>query len=140
MFQILANFRRIAEALESVNYTLGLCIAAMREARPADERLEALELSRAQFEADVEGVLMKAQGKLKAAANAEARERTMKKAYEDRIDDFDSNSVHTLSEEEVADIRRRDAQGSQEEQVHPVHLDVAPVDKKAYALRAKFLG
>jgi len=124
---VLRDFSRVADALER----LASSAAVMRHQAPALDRLEALELSRAQFEADIEGVLMKAEGKLKAASNAEARERTMQKG---RLDPFDSEGA---ADEEA--VRYPDAPVGQEEEMHPLHMDLAP-GSKAYALRAKFLG
>lgn len=106
-----------------------------REAGPAMDRVEALELSRHQFEAEIQGVLLEAEGKRSAAANAEARTRTMKKSYEKQLDPFNVDSEQA----EDSIVQGRHAPPSEEEGMLPVHLDLAPSDSKAYALRAKFL-
>jgi len=75
---------------------------------------------------------MKAEGKMRAAANAEARERKMKESYED-FDPFDDEG-----REEPAAVPRGDVPGSEEEEVPAVLRDVA-VGGKTQALRFKFL-
>ena len=103
---------------------------------PAVERLEALELSRHQFEAKCEGLLLKAEGKLRAANNAEARERVLKKTYEHLVDPFpeESEPAEALARDPSAN---HDAAPSEAEGLSPVRLDVAP-SNKTLAQRAKF--
>jgi len=127
---VLRDFRRAADALER----LAASATVIRENAPALDRLEALELSRAQFEADIEGVLLKAEGKLKAAANAEARERHQRNRRE-QTDPFDEEGA-----EGTAPVRAGDVEGSEEDGLLGVRMDVEePLSGKAYALRAKFM-
>jgi len=126
---VFRNFRRIADALERLASTA----TEMRENAPALERLDALELSRAQFEADIEGVLMKADSKLKAAANAEARERHQR----GKRDQDEFNAVDGVGEEGAPPAPFGDAEAREAERVPPMYLGVAPT-RKEIALRAKF--
>jgi len=76
---------------------------------------------------------MKAEGKLHAASNAEARTRTMKKSYEEDIfADSDSEGV-----EVPAGIPPGDDEAIAESEVLPVPLALA-LNDKTYATRAKF--
>ena len=130
---ILGDFRRAADALERLAASHTRTAALLESNRPADDRLTALELDRAQFESDCEGLLMKAEGKLKAAANSEARERTMQKRLADDFDPFLREG-----EEIEATIPQGDAPGGAPEEMLPVRLDVAPITQKQLALRHKF--
>ena len=129
---ILADFRRAADALERLAAGMSAAQRERVEVGPLAERLADLERGRAMWEADVEGLLAKAEGKLKAAANAEARERTMQKSYEADLDPFGDSSDEV---EEIIPIG--DAEAGEEERVQPVRVDVAP-DYKALALSRKF--
>jgi len=130
---VLKDFRRATDALERIATALNGALRANQASELPLERLLELERSRSLWEADVEGILAKAEGKLKAAANAEARERTMVKSYENELDPFSDDS-----EELQERIPPVDAEVSYQEEVQPMHLGVAPESKKAYALRAKF--
>jgi len=132
--QVLRDFRRLVEAVEELAAVLRGLLEVQRGAGPALDRIEALELSRHQFEAAIEGTLLKAEGKLKAASNAEARERQLKRSYESRLDDIDP---HGDPASQVETVLGNDAAGSEAAGVHPLRLDVAP-DNKALAVRAKF--
>ena len=76
---------------------------------------------------------MKAEGKLKAAANAEACERTMQKRLGDESDPF-----LAPGEEIEATVPESDAPDGAPEEVLPLHLGMAPESPKAYATRMKF--
>jgi len=130
---ILSDFRRIGDALERLAATQTRLVRATEASQPAEQRLADLELSRSQFESDCEGLLMKAEGKLKAAANAEARERTMQKNYENGLDPFAEDS-----EEVAAPLSESDDETGDPEGMHVVHLGVAPKSKKAEAVRFKW--
>ena len=140
MFQpfrrFLAVTERIEDALSSLNNTLDKLCQAQRAHGPATERLEALELSRHQWEAECEGLLLKAEGKLRAANNAEARERALRKTYEHLVDPFPEEGPQP--EESVRDtLPLNDAPPGEAEGLPPVRLDVAP-SNKTLAQRAKF--
>jgi len=129
---VLSDFRRIADALERLAATTTRGITALEAQGPPLDRLEDLELNRVRFEAEMEGLLLKAEGKLKAASNAEARERTMRKSYEDDADPFgeDGDEIEALD----APIY---VEGGDEEGLQPVHVGLEK-NSKDYARRLKF--
>jgi len=136
-------FRRLLEALEHLAGHLQLLTGAVsdlilvqREQGPAIERLDALERSQTQWEAMCEGLLMKAEGKLRAANNAEARERANKKSYEHLVDPFPEDGVEPEAPARHPDSGN-DAAPSEAERLHSLRLDVAPSPKQL-AQRAKF--
>jgi len=132
---IFRGFRRLIDTIETLTASLVELANIQRASGPTLERLDALELSRHRFEAEMEGMLLKADGKLKAASNAEARERQLKKSYEKHLlDPLDSDSQE---ESKPAFVLSDDAAGSEAQRVPSLHLDVAS-DKKAYAVRAKW--
>ena len=123
-------------ALREIVVELSELAATLKEQGPATARLEALELSRLQWEATCEGLLQKAEGKWRAATNAEARERANKKSYEHLLDPL----AEIGEEPETAAPHPNsphDAPPSEEERLSAMHLDVAP-SNKALAQRAKF--
>jgi len=130
---ILNDFRRATDALERIATALNGALRSNQASTLPLERLQELERSRSLWEADVEGLLQKAEGKLRAAANAEARERTMKDFHEDDVDPFPPDSP-----EVEARIQDDDAENVFAEEVLPVPVDVAPETRKAFALRMKF--
>lgn len=134
---ILKNFRRAVDALERLAATQAQAV----KSQPSERRLEELEqlvarleLERARWEAEMDGVLMKAEGKLQAANNSESRTRTMKKAYEKELDPFDPDS-----EEIETAVPAGDVPTGQEEEMYGVRMGVAPRNSKALATRAKWL-
>ena len=101
---------------------------------PALDRLEKLERSRIHFEAECEGMLLKADGKLRAAANAEARERQLKQAHQRIADPLGEIIEEGAAPEAVLPnhVARGEAEG-----LRPVRVAVATNNKTA-AVRAKF--
>lgn len=136
MFGILRSFRALIAAVEQLVLVIEKVAEAQERAGPAAERLDALELSRHHFEAEIAGILLKAEGKLKAANNAEARERQLKRSYERLADDgaLDGEPGPEAGQEIIGPL---DAPAGEGEGVPPVRLDMAP-NNKAYALRAKW--
>ncbi len=142
---IFGTFRRFVVVLEQIIDALKDVVAALREIvrlqeelGPASDRLQALELSRAQFEAEIHGEFLKAEGKLRGAANAEARERQLKKSYErlaDPLDEVGAEAEAPLRNAVVDD----DVEAREAERLPAVHLVVAPGDKTP-AVRAKWGG
>ncbi len=126
------DFRRAADALERLAAGMSAAQRERLDTAPVFERLHELEQSRSLWEAEVEGILAKAEGKLKAAANSEARERTMRKSREADIDPFNIDS-----EEVEGGLPAEDAWLSHPQEVQPVRVDVAP-DYKTLALSRKF--
>lgn len=125
--------QRVTSALMRVVAKLDLLIDQQEQQGPAEERLEELERSRARWEAEIEAMLLKADSTLKSAANAESRARTMMK-HAEKLDPF-----HDEGEAAEAPIVQGGyAPASEEEGLLPMHLDVAPLNSKALALRAKY--
>jgi len=130
---ILKDFRRAVDALERVAASISAAARAQTDNSQLSERLSDLERGRTMWEADVEGLLQKAEGKLRAAANAEARERTMQKFNEDELDPFgeDSDEIQERVPEE-------DVEPSYPEEVQPLPVGMEAESRKAYALRMKY--
>jgi len=98
----------------------------------SEERLADLERTRALWEAEIEALVLKAEGSYKSASNAEARARTMEKHVEKQLDPFGGEG------EEIPEaVPAGDVEGGEEDGVPPVYLDVAE-DDKTRALRMKF--
>lgn len=131
--KVLEDFRGIRQALERISVSLSAAARNHEEREPLLHRLNELERTRGLWEAQVEGLLAKAEGKLKAAANAEARERTMQKRYEA---DFDPFGPH--GEEEGPAVPEDDAEVGYPEEVQPVHLGVEAESPRQLRLRYKF--
>jgi len=140
---VFGAFRRLIAALEDMKTALHVLSAQLedlvrvqRAQGPATERLELLEQARHQFEALCEGLLLKAEGKHRAANNAEARERQMKKSYEHLVD-----PLLEIGDEPEASARHPDSNNdgppSEDERLQSLRLDVA-ASPKALAQRAKF--
>lgn len=141
---IFRQFRALIEALGAVAHSLQGVTAALeadleaqQELGPAVDRLVGLELSRAKFEAEMSALVLKAEGKFKAAANAEARERQLKKSYERLADEIDAEGGIT-EDSAGGSVPGLDAAAGEAERLHALHLDVAPLDSKALALNHKF--
>jgi len=130
---VLRDFRRIADALERIAAGQAAARHAVEAIEGTRERIDALELDRHQFEAQMEGLLLKSEGKLKAAANAEARERHQRERREANTDPFSEDSEQIQRE-----IQDFDAEAGEAEEVLPLHLGVETISKKALALRYKF--
>ena len=134
--RFLATSEGLALALRELSIALSELAATQKAHAPATERLESLELSRHQWEAMCEGLLLKAEGKLRAANNAEARERANKKSYEHLLDPL--AEIGDEPRVEANDANRDDyVAPSEAERVQALRLDVAP-NPKALAIRAKF--
>ena len=134
--RFLSATERLDDGIRAITAALTELCAVQRELGPASERLEALELSRHQFEAQCEGLMLKAEGKLRAANNSEARERQIRKTYEHLIDPLAQDGDE--QEPEPRDpVRQNDVPASEAERVHAMRVDVAPTNK-ALAQRAKF--
>ena len=127
-------FRQLTEAIQAMTDALRALARQQQELGPARERLDALERSRHQFEAECEGMLLKADGKLKAASSAEQRERQLKKANQRVSLEFDPASEEGT---EPATVFSNDAPGSEAPRVPPVRLALATNDK-THAVRAKW--
>jgi len=107
-------------------------MAARNGADAAIDRIETLENNRVRHEADIQGLLLKCEGKLHASNNAEARARTMLKHYE-----TDDDASDTPSDQVEETVPPGYAPGSEVDGVPPVHMGLE-TNNKAHALRAKF--
>jgi len=107
-----------------------------QEQGPARERLEALELSRAQWEAEMQGLVLKAEGQYRAAFNAEARERTIKKSNERNADSFSETGDQPETPEDVT-VLSDDVAPSEEERLQSMRL-VLEANPKAIAVNHKW--
>ena len=140
MFRV---FRELSEgvrgmvvALDGLQRSQAEDIELRRSSGDMEDRLSALETSRAMWEAEVEAEFMKAESSRQAAANAESRTRTMKRAYERNADPF----LDDEPEEVVANrgvIPEQYVDNGEAEGVPPVHMVME--DAKQALMRAKFL-
>jgi len=128
------GFRRFLEAILDLTAALEDLVRIQQELGPAIDRLEILERSHHQFEAQCEGMLLKADGKLKAAASAEARERQLKKANDRLADPLGETGEEGTG---PAPFFPDDAAAGEAQGLPPVRLALAP-NNKAHAVRAKF--
>ncbi len=133
--RLLAGLEGLQTAVNSLGYEVSKLIQVQKEQGPSVERLEALELSRHQFEAMCEGLLQKAEGKLRAANNAEARERANKKSYEHLLDPLAEDGEQSPAPDSHFG---NDAPAGEAERLQALRLDVAPTNPKTLAQRAKF--
>ena len=134
---VLLGFRRLLEALQALTDVLSGLDVTIREHAPAADRLEALERSRIHFEADVEGMLLKADGKLKAATSAEQRERQLKKANDKLTDPFSPDGEESTAQPSGTYVLGDDAPASEGQGVPAVRLALAPNDK-THAVKTKW--
>ena len=128
-------FRGLVEALHALTDVLRILARNQEELGPALERLNTLERTRHQFEAECEGMLLKADGKLKAASSAEQRERQLKKANERLPDPFDPESVEGADPRAL--VPTDDAPPGEAQGVPPMRLALATNDK-THAVKAKW--
>lgn len=128
-------FRPSIEAIQALTAAVEALNQTQRELGPALDRLEKLERFRHQFEAECEGMLLKADGKLKAASSAEQRERQLKKANQRNADPFDFEGAEDPEAGGV--VQPFDVEASEAQRLSAMRLDLAP-NNKARAVRAKF--
>lgn len=135
--KVLSDFRRLVDAVEALAIQVASSNLARIELGDASERLEMLERSRGAWEAEMEALVLKADGKLKAQMNSEARERTLKRSYEKNADPFDPDREENIDpgQDPVWD---GNAPPGQTEGMLPVRVGMEADDKKAMILRMKF--
>ena len=131
---IFQGFRRFLEAIRALTSTLDRLVHVQENLGPALDRLESLERTRHQFEAQCEGMLLKADGKLKAAASAEARERQLKKANDRFAEPFPEDGEGGT---EPALVRPDYVAAGEAAGMPTVRVALAP-NSKAHAVRHKF--
>jgi len=136
IFRVLKDFSRLVAGVQSLARSISEMVELQSMQGPASDRLDALEMSRARFEAEMEALLMSSDNKLKAAKNAEQRERHQRKAYEEQLDPFDPDSQEGIQEGRLELPLPHDPPG-QAEGLQPLPVGLETNDKK-HALNAKF--
>ena len=132
---IFSGFSRLVAAIFDLTIAVRELVTAQEAIAPAVSRLDTLERQHHRFEAQCEGLLLKAEGKSKAANNAEARERSLKRSYEKNLD-IDLDGDESQGQGGVLPIH---VAAGESERLSPVRLDVAP-NNKAAAINAKWAG
>lgn len=149
-------FRQLVDALQGIAagiadaVTLGASLLEELQKRGAgaegvEARLEALERSRALWEAEMEGVLLEAENKFKASRSAEERSRGMLKRAQALTDseEGDFEGIADLPEEYLEALRARDAAAGEAEGMHPLHAGLEarpPLTGRERARLLKFGG
>ena len=135
---VFGGFRRFLAAIEALTSALDALVQIQQESVPALDRIDTLERARHGFEAECHGLLLKADGKLKAAASAEQRERQLKKTNTQLAAQF-TDPFPEAGEEgtEPATVFPNHVAAGEAPGVPAVHLALAP-NTKAHAVRAKF--
>jgi len=133
---LLASLADLTIAIVDVCAQLRTIGELQESAGPATSRLDRLERDHHSFQAECEGLLMKAEGKLRAANNAEARERANKRSYEHLLDPLDEIGVESETATRHPDSGNN-APPSEAERLSALRLDVAPSPKELVK-RAKF--
>ena len=107
------------------------------------DRVEALERDRARWEAEVEGLVLKAQGQYKSAASSEQRERQMRKVR-DSTDEGDLGSEEAIAEyaRQLAHVPPSDVDAGQGQGLPSMYsgMEVGTAKDKNSLIRAKFGG
>jgi len=130
---VLREIRELPEVIRNLTVAIQAATDAKLEEGPAEERLEALERSRASWEATMEAEGLRADSRYKAAAASESRSRTQARHAERLLDPFAEEG------DEVEDgIPPRHAPLGNGEPVQPVQEDLALLTPKQLALRMKF--
>ena len=133
---LLAALALLEDGIASLSAQVKALVEVEEAAGPATNRLDRLEREHHTFQAECEGLLMKAEGKLRAANNAEARERANKRSYEHLLDPLDEAGLEPEAPARHPDSGN-DAPPSEAERVSAMRLGVA-VSPKTLAQRAKF--
>jgi len=136
------NLRHISDALQGILAALIGMSNRLAEVPPAPddglrERVEDLELSRAVWEAEIEGLTLKAENHMKSARAAEERTRTMKRSYEDP----EGNEEIDDRLEELAEqfrLQGADGAGITQGQLPTVREDVETLTPKQRLTQAKW--
>jgi len=116
---LLEALQNIAIPMESVAALLLIVAEKSHSEGDVDGRVTALELSRTKWEAELEGLVAKAEGQYRAAANAEARARTHAKAAE-VFEEGDEESAEDPFDVILRELRQPDGAGGEVDGVPPV--------------------
>jgi len=148
---MIGYFRSVLEALQTAAAALtdavellGTVDTETQDASELRARVDALERSRALWEAEMEGELQRAEGKYKASRNAEERARTMRSRAEELagLGGGDAEGEEGIPAGYL-DLLRGDAPNGTEEGVQPVREAVGrpePMSPKGHARRLKYGG
>ena len=126
----------IANALQAISENLKAGLDLMVPDRASGNRLEALELSRAKWEAEIDARLLKADSTLRSASNAESRARTMEKHVEKLTGEGPPDGPPPIPPESI-EIHGGDGHPVETSEVQPVSVGVEESPKNQ-RLRAKF--
>jgi len=148
---LLAAVQAIPSALDALRPARGSALQGVEintlqiKGDDLGDRLDALEKSRAMWEAEMEAVLLKADSTLKAANNAESRARTTLKnakklGYDDDEGGLESEEELLQTYKEMGWVPGGNAAGGDAEGLHGVRSYVEGEPAKARALRAKYGG
>ena len=132
------GFRRLLASIEALTLTLSDLVNIQRELGPAADRLDALELSRHHFEAEMQAAVLKAESQYKAAASSEQRERQLKKANERFTDPFSDEGAAPAEGHNPTDVAvPADVGAGSPEGVPPLRMVLA-ANNKAHAVKTKW--
>lgn len=134
---LLAAVVALADASQAISAHLKAGLDRTEADGALRERVEDLELTRAKWEAEMDAMILKADSTLRAASNAEARERSLRKSNEAIFGPL-GEDLPADGEAGHPPILVGDAAPSGEEGMHPVHMGVEAPNKKTLALRYKF--
>ena len=135
--RIFRGFRRLADAIETLSVRLECQNELQEQMGPALERLNALELSRHHFEAEMQGAVLRAESQFRAASSSEQRERQLAKANAKHSDAFDFDSE--AGQEDGHPVQPVYAGAREAPGLPPVRVGLA-TNSKAHAVRAKWGG
>ena len=132
------GFRRLLAGIEALALTLSDLVDIQRELGPAADRLNALELSRHHFEAEMRAAVLRAESQYKATASSEQRERQLKKANERFTDPLSDEGQAPPEGHDPAGVAAASDVGTgSPEGVPPLHMVLA-TNNKAHAVRTKW--
>jgi len=127
----------LTEVVERLSKTLADNLKVLEDGLPIRERVEALELSRAMHQAEMEALVLKADALKKVARNAEERTRTLA-AKTSEADGGDSDGEAELLEAiEAYRLSHRDVEAGEAAEVPALHSGMEVGSKEA-AMMAKF--
>ncbi len=138
--EILVALQALTQAVLEVSITLMTQAQERPQGEDLTERLVALELSRAKWEAEMEAQAQRAETRFKGARAAEERSRKMR-VPDEAADEGPPDGVPSLTEDEWAELQllRHDAEAGGAEEVPDLHQAVAPSSRQK-TLAAKWGG
>jgi len=124
---------RLAASLREIGGLLRAHLELSQRGESLSDRVDALELSRAAMEAELDAEMMKAQAIYKNVRNSEERIRHQKKNDEKDLDPFPPDS-----EALIVSVPPRHAEGGEEDGLLQLPLALA-LNDKTHAMRMKYL-